>query len=229
MLKQRNIILFFASILIVIGGCGKNNQSQQAQNQQTPMSTQGSGQMGNGQNEQTSQSYKNMVTIPSMTHLVVTLNETIETNSNHAGDHFYGTLAGPVVVDGKTAIPEGSKVEMVITSLVKGGRLKTAPEIEFTIANITLPNGDSYPVSSSSIYDKGRSHTTREVGMIGGGAAAGAIIGGVLGEGKGAAIGGAAGAAAGTGAAAATGRQNLVYAAGKSLTFSLKQPLSLQQ
>jgi hypothetical protein len=78
-----------------------------------------------------------------------------------------------------------------------------------------------------TMSDKGRSHTARQVGMIGGGAAAGAVIGGILGKTKGAAIGAAVGAAAGTGAAAATGRQNLIYPAGETVSFTLQQPLTV--
>ena len=114
-----------------------------------------------------------------------------------------------------------------ITKLVKGGTLKTSPEIGFTIEKITVPNGQSYKIASDEYYDKGRSHTKREVGMIGGGAAAGAVVGALAGKGKGAIIGAATGAAAGTGLAAATGRQNLVYAPGHTVTFKTTQPLQV--
>jgi outer membrane lipoprotein SlyB len=90
---------------------------------------------------------------------------------------------------------------------------------------VTLPDGTVYDVQTDSFSSRGRSHTKREVGMIGGGAAAGAIIGALAGKGKGAVIGAVAGAAAGTGAAAATGRQDLIYKAGETITFTLKKPL----
>jgi hypothetical protein len=132
-----------------------------------------------------------------------------------------------VEVTGKTVIPQGAKVTLVITKLVKGGTMKTRPEIAFTIEYITLPDGKSYDIVTNEIYKKGKSHTNREAGLIGGGAAAGAIIGGIAGKGKGAAIGAAAGAAAGTGLAAATGRENLLFVPGQYVTFTLKQPLTV--
>lgn len=167
------------------------------------------------------------LTVPGSTELVVVLDDSVQTNKNKVGDSFSGHVARSVEVTGKTAIPEGSKVDLVITKLVKSGTLKTPPEIAFTLRDITLQDGKRYSVSTSEIYEKGRSHTGREVGMIGGGAAAGAIIGGMVGKGKGAVIGGVAGAAAGTGLAAATGRQDLVYAPGQSVTFTLMQPLTV--
>ena len=167
------------------------------------------------------------LTVPGSTQLFVTLSDTVQTNKNRTGDRFTGTLAQSVEVGGNTAFPAGSKVNLVITKLVKGGTLKTPPEIAFTVESITLPDGKSYNVSANEFYQKGRSHTDREVGMIGGGAAAGAIIGGLTKNGKGAAVGAVVGAAAGTGVAAATGRQNLVYAPGQSVTFTLTQPLTV--
>lgn len=167
------------------------------------------------------------VTIPSGTSLQVTLNDTLQTNKNQEGDNFTGTLDAPVEMEGKILIPAGSTCTGVITRLVKGGTLKKSPEIAFVVTEITTPKGKTYAVEVNTIYKKGKPHTGREVGMIGGGAAAGAIIGGILGKGKGAAIGAAAGAAAGTGAAAATGRENLVYPAGLTLTFNLQRPLTV--
>lgn len=167
------------------------------------------------------------VTVPKGTPLHITLNDTLQTNKNQEGDLFTGTLNGPLNLNGRTLIPDGSLFTGVITQLVKGGTLKTAPEIGFIITDFRLPGGKTYSVDTYTIYRKGRSHTARQVGMIGGGAAAGAIIGGIIGDEKGAVIGGAAGAAAGTGAAAATGRQNLIYPAGLTLTFQLEEPLTI--
>lgn len=167
------------------------------------------------------------LTVPSSTPLEITLSNNVQTNKNQTGDHFSGLIARSVQVEGRTVIPQGAKVDLVITKLVKGGTLKTPPEIAFIAKEIILPDGKTYAVVTNEIYQKGRSHTNREVGMIGGGAAAGAIVGGIIGQGKGAAIGAATGAAAGTGAAAATGRQNLELVPGQLVTFTLMQPLTV--
>ncbi len=243
-------ILFLGLALLVMfafWGCGKSEQAKQggqdttavqgAQPGQTPQMSQTppepTGQqpvkMETGKKETAPPPEpKNItLTIPANSGISVTLSDSIQTNKNQVGDHFSGLVATPITAQNKVVIPEGSKVDLVITQLVKGGTLKTPPEIAFTIDNVTLPNGKTYKVDCDSIYQKGRSHTDREVGMIGGGAAAGAIIGGLAGKGKGAAIGAAVGAAAGTGAAAATGRQNLVYAPGQQVNFTTQQAISV--
>ena len=199
-------------LMLIISGCGKtSSEPQNPEPNVEPLA---------GSNDMT-------MTIPDATPLHVTLSEMIQTNDNHEGDEFSGEVSRPVVVRGETVIPEGTKVSMVITRLVKGGTLKTPPEIAFTIRDLTLPNGETYKVKASEVYESGRSHTKREVGMIGGGAGAGALVGGLIGHGKGAVIGAVAGAAAGTGASAATGRQNLVFSSGETVTFTLQQPLDV--
>lgn len=211
MIRSKVATLLLGGMLLVIGSCAKNTQNGS-------VSEKAGGSSG---------SREINLTIPDSTQIVVTLSDTVQTNRNHAGDHFEGVAARSVDVDGKTVIPEGARVTLVITKLVKGGRLKTPPEIAFTVSDITLPDGKSYPVTTNQAYERGRSHTKREVGMIGGGAAAGAIVGGLMGKGKGAAIGAVAGAAAGTGAAAATGRQNLMYVPGQTVTFTVKEPVNV--
>jgi outer membrane lipoprotein SlyB len=235
----RRLTVLLALIALTLAGCGKGDQSnqtnqngqgtQESQSNQPTRTTTGNVSTPSGQESKETkmagEPTNTTLTVPENTPLEVKLSETVQTNTNQSGDRFTGTVARAVEANGAVLIPEGSKVNLVITDLVKGGTLKTPPEIAFTVKSVTLPDGSTYDVQASSFSSKGRSHTKREVGMIGGGAAAGAIIGALAGKGKGAVIGAAAGAAAGTGAAAATGRQNLVYEAGQTITFSLKKPL----
>ena len=239
--------LLLAGILIAFSGCGKNadEASKNAapadtteQATQAPSGTAVTEQPAKQEETKPVQAEKPIevkkaepefikITIPDSTELAVTLSDTVQTNANLVGDQFTGILATPVEIAGKIAIPQGSKVNLVITQLVKGGTLKTSPEIGFTVKEIVLPNGKILSVATSEYYKKGRSHTAREAGMIGGGAAAGALVGALAGKGKGAAIGAAVGAAAGTGAAAATGRENLIYAPGEAVNFTLTQPVTV--
>ncbi len=215
MYKSKLVILcsaiFLSVTLLLAGGCqqGAENASA-AKSNVTPVVPQ-----------------QAKLIVPGSTQFLVTLNETVETNKNQVGDIVSGQLAKSIDVAGKVVLPEGSNVNMIITQLVKGGTMKTRPEIAFTIRDITLADGRVYSIESNQVYEKGRSHTGREVGMIGGGAAAGAVVGALLGKGKGAVIGAVAGAAAGTGASALTGRQNLVYSAGEMITFTSTQPITV--
>ncbi len=233
--------LVTGGILSLVAGCGKKAEeapkqdlaqtqepavqqqaTQQPATQAQPTETQAAKPVEQKKVEPAAPKVRKL-TIPDSTQLQVNFVDSVQTNKNQVGDHFKGTLAQAVEVSGKTVLPQGSQVDMVITKLVKGGTLKTPPEIGFVIESVTLPNGEVVKLASQEFYDKGRTHTRREVGMIGGGAAAGAIVGAIAGKGaKGAAIGAVAGAAAGTGVAAATGRENLVYGPGQNVTFSTK-------
>ena len=251
-LKNANILIVLAMItILVIGGCGKKTQNTpQNENQSSQgMTSNPQETTGVAQNIPPAQAEQKAVipetprhekprpertkpvevtlTVPMSTPISVTLTDSIQTNVNQSGDHVSGVMANAVIVDGKTVIPAGANVDILVAKIVKGGTLKTPPEIAFQVDEVTLADGTQMQVSTDQISDKGRSHTKREVGMIGGGAAAGGVIGGLLGKGKGAAIGAAAGAVAGTGAAAATGRQNLVYPSGQTVNFTLNQPLTV--
>jgi len=247
-MKTIKLFTLLTVATFLVFGCSKSNQDQQAGSEQSQSLDESFGQTTTEQPTTTSETkpaetksepVKKVekktppkpkmvkVTIPSGTPLKITLYDTLQTNVNETGDAFTGGLAEPVEMEGKVLIPEGSICSGVITKLVKGGTLKKSPEIAFIVTEITTAKGKTYAVEVDTIYKKGKSHTGREVGMIGGGAAAGAVIGGILGKKKGAAIGAIAGAAAGTGAAAATGRENLVYPAGLTLTFNLQKPVTV--
>ncbi|PWB67887.1 hypothetical protein C3F09_12655, partial [candidate division GN15 bacterium] len=179
-----NLFLVAVAIMLVVGGCGKTssdnsqNAGQGGNISQTDQPQ--SGQLAGNPPESrqpAGRPTEMRMTVPDSTQLHVTLAQMIQTNDNQVGDVFTGEVSQSVVEGGETVIPKGTKVSMVITRLVKGGTLKTTPEIAFTIRDITLPDGNTYEVKSSEIFDRGRSHTKREVGMIGGGAAAGAVVG----------------------------------------------------
>ncbi len=75
---------------------------------------------------------------------------------------------------------------------------------------------------------KGGSHKKRNLGVIGGGAGAGALIGGITGGGVGAAVGSAIGGGGGTAVAYGTGKKDVAFGVERRLTFKLTQPLSVQ-
>ncbi len=212
MIRLRIVILLAAGFLLTAGGCSKNKQdvskkdTQEASNNNIQVANTKDKQFVPKEETQIvpekeiilDEHVEQKFTISASTQLFVTLSDTVQTNKNQAGDRFTGTLARTVVVRRNKPIKAGAKVNLVITKLIKGGTLKTPPEIGFTVESIILPDGKSYKVSASEIYQKGRSHTDREVGMIDGGAAA-------------------------------TGRQNLIYVPGQNVTFTLMQPLTINE
>lgn len=167
------------------------------------------------------------VTVPAGTTLAVRLTDAINTGTTAQGATFSGTLAEPLVVEGMEVAPVGSAVSGSVTHVVSSGRLSRPAELSLVLTTLKPTGGNDLSISTSAWSMKGESHKKRNIGMIGGGGGAGAIVGAIAGGKKGAAIGGAVGAGAGTGVAAATGKKEITLAPETKLNFTLNAPLTL--
>jgi hypothetical protein len=166
------------------------------------------------------------VVIPKGTALHVRIDENLDTKRNRAGDQFRASLAEPVVVEGKTVVPKGTRFVGHVTESQASGRLEGRAELALTLDSFELA-GKDYPVHTGSIDRVSANHKKHNIAMIGGGAGLGALIGGLAGGGKGALIGAGAGAGAGTATAAATGKKEVAVAAESLLSFPLKAPVTI--
>jgi hypothetical protein len=158
-------------------------------------------------------------TIPAGTHLTVRTSSELNSGTAKVGDRFEGTLAHSIVVGGQTVAKAGTPVRGKVTLAKSSGRLHAPGQISLRLTSVEV-NGKMLPVATGSYHLEGKSHTKSNATKIGGGTAAGALIGGIAGGGKGALIGSAVGAGAGTGVAAATGKEEAVVPAEKTLTFT---------
>jgi hypothetical protein len=140
------------------------------------------------------------VSIPSGTQVQVRLGNQLDTGETQAGQTFTGTVAEPVVANGRTVLTRGATVQGRVTEVVSSGRLKRP-------ASITL---ELTSVRTQPLQIDGKSHLLRNAALIGGGAGAGALIGGATGGKKGALVGAAIGAGAGTATAYMTGKKEIV-------------------
>jgi len=144
--------------------------------------------------------------IPAGTRLEVRIIEALSSSDAKVGDLFHGTLASPIVVEGRPMFAKGTAVTGEVLAVERSGRLSHPGELHLGLRSMRT-KGRTYLVRTDPFVAKGDSHARSNVGKIGGGAAAGAIIGAIAGGGKGAALGAGVGAAAGTGVAAATGKK----------------------
>jgi hypothetical protein len=158
-------------------------------------------------------------TIPAGTHLTVRTSSELRSGTANVGDKFEGTLAKSIIVGGKTVAKAGAPVHGKVTLAKSSGRLHAPGQLSLRLTSVEV-NGKMLPIATGSYHVEGKSHTKSNVTKIGGGTAAGALIGGIAGGGKGALIGSAVGAGAGTGVAAATGKEEAVVPAEKTLTFT---------
>jgi outer membrane lipoprotein SlyB len=144
--------------------------------------------------------------IPPGTSVQVRITETLSSETASIGQVFHGSLAAPVVANGRTLFPKGANVTGEVVNVERSGRLSTPGELHLSLRTIRT-GSRTYAVSMRTVIIKGESHTKSNVTKIGGGTAMGALIGAIAGGGKGAAIGAGVGAAAGTGVAAGTGKK----------------------
>jgi hypothetical protein len=168
------------------------------------------------------------IVVPGDTVLTVALDQTLSSKANKPGDKFTATLESPVEVEGKVAIPKGSRVEGVVKDAKAAGRFKGGAALSLELTSVAV-NGKDHELQTSDASMSSKGKGKRTATMVGGGAAGGAAIGAVAGGGKGAAIGALIGAAAGTGGAGLTGNRDITLAAETNLDFKLLQPVKIKE
>jgi BON domain len=166
------------------------------------------------------------VVVPSGTSLTVTVDQALSSKTSQAGQTFLATLARPVTIDGKTAIPKGSSVTGTVITAKAKGRIKGEGELSLALNGITI-RGKNYNIQTGTLDSTVKGKGKRTAATTGGGAAGGALIGGLAGGGKGAGIGALVGAAGGLVGGAFTGNKQIEIPAETPLTFTLSNSLTL--
>jgi len=164
--------------------------------------------------------------IPESTAIHVTLDQALASNQSRPGDHFEATVSEPVIIDGKTVIPQGASAEGLVVDARPSGRLMGRAHLQLALESVAV-GGKNYGVRTSSKWKSGGDHKKRNWAWIGGGAGGGALIGALAGGGKGALIGGPIGAGAGTTVAFLTGKKDIHLRPETQLTFKLSGPVTI--
>jgi hypothetical protein len=167
------------------------------------------------------------VTLPEHTTIHVTLDQALATDQSKPGDHFDATVSEPVVIDGKTVIPQGAHAAGLVVDARQSGRLMGRARLQLALQTVAV-NGDNYDVRTISHPRIGRDHKKADLTWIGGGTVGGALIGAVAGGGTGALIGGPIGAGAGTTVALLRGKKDIKLRAETPLKFELSEPVTIK-
>jgi hypothetical protein len=167
------------------------------------------------------------IVVPADTVLAVVLDQAVGSKISTPGQAFSATVQSPVEVDGRVAIPKGSRASGIVKDAKPAGRYKGAATLSLTLTSVSVKNED-YNITTTAPSEASKGKGKRTAAMVGGGAGGGALIGGLAGGGKGALIGGLIGAAAGTGGAGLTGNRDLTLPAETQLRFKLLEPLEIK-
>ena len=125
--------------------------------------------------------------LPPNTALQVRMNDRLSSDTAKPGDVFHGTLAAPVVVNGKKIFDQGSEVTGQVVE-DRSGRLSSTGQLTLLLTSISGGWFHSYPLSVNPILITGGSRLVANAGKTAGGLAPSAFAGGVATDGKGAAI-----------------------------------------
>ena len=166
------------------------------------------------------------IVVPAGTVLTVRTGQALSSKTSQEGQTFLATLAQPVGVKGKPALPARATVSGRVVTAKEKGKIKGEGQLAVELTSISV-GGHTYPIQTNVLDSTVKGKGKRTAATTGGGAAAGALIGGVAGGGKGAGIGALVGAGAGFVGGALTGNKQIEIPAETPLSFTLAAPLTL--
>lgn len=167
-----------------------------------------------------------IINLPSGTTLMVLMIDAVGTDTSQIGDTFSASIREPVIVNGKTVIAKGTKVQGRVETLDEPGRVKGKAAISLVLTQ--LVRGDKiYRIVTEPFSAQAESGTKGDAVKVGGGAALGALVGAIAGGKKGAAVGAGVGAGAGTAAVLVTKGAKLRIEPETSVDFVLKEGIDI--
>ena len=158
--------------------------------------------------------------VPDGTEISARLEDTVSSKTARVEDRVTATIAEPVTVQGRRAVPAGTEVRGLVRRVEraqrpsKGGRL----EIEF---DTMMLDGQRVPMDARVVSIEQGGVDKKRAGL---GAVIGGVLGAVLDGGKGALIGAIVG---GGGAVVASEGEDVELPAGTVLTLRLARPLAV--
>ena len=167
------------------------------------------------------------ITIPAGTDIATRIVTAVSSATARVEDNVTATMTGDVTVDGRTAIPSGSRLLGSVTTVQRGGRMSGSDRIRIRFHTLAY-NDVEIPLRTDTITRTGPGQASQNATRIGGGAAVGSILGAILGGKRGAAIGSAIGAGGGSAAAAAQHAAPAILEAGKTLTLRTSRPVRIE-
>jgi hypothetical protein len=166
------------------------------------------------------------LSVASGSRLSIVLETAHSSRDSRVGDTVVARVSRAVSPDGQTVLPGGSYLEGRITEATGSGRVKGRARLAAHFDRLVV-RGTGHPVELTGLFVEAAKGTKRDATLIGGGAAAGAVIGAIAGGKRGLGKGILIGGAAGTGAVLATKGEEVNLPAGSEWTVELLSTLRL--
>jgi hypothetical protein len=167
-------------------------------------------------------------TIPAGTRIAVRMIDSVDSDTNKAGDTFRASLEEDLTVNGNIVAPKGADVTGKLAEVKEAGRMTGRSELKLELTEIVV-NGQTYGLTTGEYELSGKSRGKDTAVKVGAGAAIGAVVGAIAGGGKGAAIGAGVGAGAGTAIQVLTRGEQVKVPSETLLEFTLEQDLVVRR
>jgi len=157
----------------------------------------------------------------------VRLNEWISSDRNLTGDTFSVTLDQPLVTSGFVVARRGQVLLGRVALAQKAGRVKGTSKLGVELNQLSLVDGQSFPVKTSLVQNTGGTSNGRDATAVVTTTGIGALIGAAAADGKGAGIGAGIGAVAGIIGVLATPGRPTELPPESTLTFRLEESITI--
>lgn len=171
-------------------------------------------------------------TIPTGTHIDLTINDELSSRKNKPGDTFTAKVVNDIRdPSGNVVIDAGSTVNGQVVAVKPAPNRRTPGTLTLALSTIET-NGKTFPIRATidSVGTEYRKQPIngRDAAKVGVGAAAGAVVGQVLSKNtKGTVIGAVVGGMAGAGVAAETKDLDIVLPDGAHILVTVSEPLTV--
>ena len=166
--------------------------------------------------------------VPSTSVIGLRIETPVSTETANLEDRVEARVMRDLSVDGRTAIPAGTRALGAVTMVERGGKVKERARLGVRFHTLVLADGGRLPIRTDTIIREGESPAGDSARKIGGAAVGGAILGALMGGKKGAIVGSTAGAAGGTAVVMAGERNAATLPAGAVVTVRLSSPVSVE-
>jgi hypothetical protein len=166
--------------------------------------------------------------IPAASVIGLQIETPVTTETARIEDRVEARVMRDVAVDGRTAIPAGTRALGAVTVIERGGKVKERARLGVRFHTLVLADGTQLPIRTDAIIREGESPAGDSARKIGGAAVGGAILGALIGGKKGAIVGGATGAAGGTAVVYSGDRNAATLPAGAVVTVRLSAPVAVE-